>query len=90
MRCISIFFTLSSGEKKKSNHSADMFSNIWIDKSSNSVIKYIQEMSFTTVQFLLKRLTRFFFYSQDIIQIQFTIFGMSYHKSPRFGVAETP
>ena len=42
---------------------ADKFSNTRINKSSNSVIKCIQEMSFTTVQFLLKRLTRFFFYS---------------------------
>ena len=38
-------------------------------------------MSFTTVQFLLKRLTRFFFYSQNIIQIKLTILSMSYYKS---------
>ena len=38
-------------------------------------------MSFTTVQFLLKRLTRFFFYSQNIIQIKPSILSMSYYKS---------
>lgn len=37
----------------------------------------VMETKFTTVRLMLKRLARFFFYSYDIVKIEFTIYVTS-------------